>query len=133
MHCKQQARAILPCAAILGLVISLTGMPALAQSESVLKNAPAQEFDEEDRRLFLAATRRALDDTPDQRTIRWENAATGSRGEVTPIRSFNWKDYACRELRIHNEAGGRKEDNNLNLCRIENKWRLVSRSQIEKR
>jgi hypothetical protein len=35
-------------------------------------------------------------------------------------------------VRIHNEAGGRKNTAKLSLCQVEGKWRLLSASQLKK-
>ena len=99
----------------------------------LLKNAVVEKFGEEDLRLLMETWNRALDETPDNQALRWENPATRARGEITPLRSFTWKDYRCRELRVQNEAPGRKGDPvSFNLCRVEDRWRLLSGEQLER-
>mgnify|MGYP006173070217 CR=1 FL=1 len=53
-------------------------------------------------------------------------------GDVTVLRSFEWKGYGCKEVRINNRAQGRQAENNLNWCKVEGKWRLVSEAQLGK-
>ena len=99
----------------------------------LLKNAVVEKFGEEDMRLLMETWNRALDETPDNQALRWENPATRARGEIIPLRSFVWKDYRCRELRVQNEAPGRKGDPVFfNLCRVEDRWRLLSGEQLER-
>ena len=114
--------------------LALLAASAQPQSYSaLLKNAVVEKFGEEDLRLLVAAWNKALDETPDNQTVQWENPATRTRGEVTPLRSFAWKDNKCRELRVQNEAPGRKGDPVFfNLCRVEDRWRLLSGEQLER-
>ena len=106
---------------------------ALAQNWiGLLKNTPAERFDEEDLHLFLDASRKALNDTPDKQTVAWENPKTRARGDITVLRSFESKGLPCKEVRVRNEVPGRKGDNKLSLCRVEDKWRLLSASQLKK-
>jgi len=116
----------------LTLILCFACAPALAQWVGMLKNTPAERFDEEDLRLFLDAGRKTLNELPVGETIRWENPGTGSRGDLTLRKSFEWKQHPCREVGVHNEAGGRKASNVLNLCKIDGKWRIVSPSELKK-
>ena len=104
--------------------------PALAQNwVGLLKNTPAERFDEEDLRLFMDAARKALDETPEKKPLLWENPKTRARGELTVLRSFESKGRPCKELRVRNEVPGRKGDTSLSFCSVEGKWRLLSASQ----
>jgi len=121
-----------PLIAAIAVALGLAGAPAYGQTwVSILKNTPAEFFDEEDLKLFLDAARRALNDTADNLTVSWENPATHSRGELTLLKSFKWKENDCREVGVHNEAGGRKSSNIVRVCRIQAKWRLVSEEQLK--
>jgi surface antigen len=108
-------------------------VPAAAQNWiGLLKNTPAERFDEEDLRMFLETSRKALNETPDNQTLRWENPKTRARGDVTVLRSFESKGLPCKEVQLHNEAQGRKGGGKLNLCKVEGKWRVLSASQLKK-
>jgi surface antigen len=98
----------------------------------VLKNTPAENFDDEDLRLFMATSVKALNGPPDQGTVSWQNPATKSHGDVTVASVFTWHDHPCRRLQIVNEARGRKGAHAANLCRVDDRWRLVSPSDLGK-
>ena len=118
----------------LAACLALLASAAHAQVFSgLLKNAVVEKFGEDDLRLLMQTWNRALDETPDNQTLRWENPATRARGEITAVRSFAWQEYRCRELRVQNEAPGRKGDPVFfNLCRVEDRWRLLSGEQLER-
>lgn len=106
--------------------------PASAQNWiGLLKNTPAERFDEEDLRLFLDAGRKALNDTPDKQTVSWENPKTSARGAITVLRSFESKGRPCKELQVRNEAQGRKGAGKMSWCRVDEKWRLLSAQQLD--
>jgi len=116
----------------LTLILCLACAPALAQWVGLLKNTPAERFDEEDMRLFLDAARKAMSELPVNETIHWENPATGSKGDLTVRKIFEWKERPCREVGVRNEAGGRKGSSVQTLCRVDGKWRLVTQSELKK-
>ena len=82
--------------------------------------------------MFLAAGRKALNEAKDNETLKWENPKTRARGELTVTRSFEWQSHPCKALRLYNEAGGRKGTSTLKLCRVDDRWRLLSPSQAKK-
>ena len=120
-------------AALLGAACALFAPGAAAQNwVSLLKNTPAERFDDEDLRLFLDAARRTLNEAPDNQPVTWENPKTRSRGEITVVRSFESKGRPCKEVRVRNEAGGRKADNRPVVCKVDERWRFVSAAQLKK-
>jgi len=108
--------------------------PAAAQSQlyGATKGTPSELFDDEDRRLFRAAIKKALDEAPVDEVVRWENPKTESHGEVKVLSTFEWKKAPCRKLRVSNQARTRKATNDFNLCRVGEKWKLVSPSELSK-
>ena len=117
----------------LTILFAAASFPAAAQNwVGLLKNTPAERFDEDDLRIFMDAGRKALNDTPDNQTVTWENPHTKARGEITVLRSFESKSLPCKEVRLHNEAQGRKGDSKISLCKVEGKWRLLSAQQLKK-
>jgi surface antigen len=115
------------------VAMALAGFSSLAAAQNwvgLLKNSPAESFDDEDLQLFLATGRKALNEGKDNETLRWENPKTRARGEVTVTSSYKWKSYGCKELRVYSEAGGRKGTSTFNLCSVEGKWRLLAPSQV---
>ena len=118
---------------ITAFILALAASPALAQNwVGLLKNTPAERFDEEDLRLFLDNARKALNEGQDNQKLSWENPKTRARGDITVLRSFESKGRPCKEVQLHNEAGGRKGDSQLNLCQVDGKWRLLSAQQLKK-
>jgi surface antigen len=119
-------------AAAVGLLLVAASTSAAAQAGiGVLKDTPADNFNEEDMRLFSDAMQRALDTTPaDPAGIAWANPKTTAHGRVTNEASFTWRSYDCRRLLIENEARGQTSHNQFNLCRVEGRWRAVSPSEL---
>jgi surface antigen len=119
---------------LLAILLAAASFPAGAQNwVGLLKNTPAERFDEDDLRIFMDAGRKALNETPDGQSVTWENPHTRARGEITVQKSFESKSRPCKEVRVRNEAGGRKGDSTLNLCKVDGKWRLLSSSQLKKK
>jgi surface antigen len=115
------------------MIAALCANPALAQNWiGLLKNTPAERFDEEDLRLFLDMGRKALNETPENQPLAWENPKTRAGGEITVLRTFESKGRPCKEVRVRNHAQGRKGDNKLSFCKVEDKWRLLSALPQEK-
>jgi surface antigen len=98
-----------------------------------LRDSPARFFDDEDMRLFEEARMKALDDTPEHGKVAWENPKTRHRGEFTVVSDFSWQDHPCRRLQIVTVARGEKGRTTLPLCRIEDRWRAVSSSQLQEK
>ena len=127
LHKSQPARAPIVLAWLLALC-----MPAAAQNWiGLLKNTPAENFNEEDLKLFLEASRKALNDTPAGGTEKWQNPVTGNGGELKVVKLFNWQDNPCRQIRVSNYTVDRKGSNTLNLCQVVGKWKLLSPSQVK--
>lgn len=104
------------------LLVSAT---ANAQFVALLKNSPAELFDDMDLRIFLDTARRALDEGAEDKAFAWKNPDTGHGGEFTVLKRFEAKGRDCRQLRVRNEAQGRKSDMRHNLCMVDGRWRLV--------
>ena len=99
---------------------------------TLLKNTPAESFDDEDLRLFLDTARKVLDGgAPENQPVAWENPKSRNRGDMTVLRNFESKGRPCKEVRVRNESRGRKSDNRRILCRVDERWRLVSEAQLK--
>jgi surface antigen len=121
--------------ACLVLLLGLTAAaPAAAQQGwiALMRNTPAEQFDDEDIKLFIDAARKAIAETPEQGTVSWDNPKTKSAGSVTVVKVFTWQNHPCRKLKIVSEARGRKGTNSMSLCQVEEKWRVVTDSQLAK-
>lgn len=99
---------------------------------ALLKNTPAESFDDEDLRLFLDTARKVLDGgAPENQPVTWENPKSRNRGEMTVLRNFESQGRSCKEVRVRNESRGRKSDNRRILCKVDERWRLVSEAQLK--
>ena len=113
-------RALLAAA----LVLTSTGACG-AGFIGLLKGSPAEIFDDTDLHLFLNAARKTLDEGTENQSFAWQNPQTGHRGEFTVLSRFESKGRACKRVRVHNEAGGRKSNMSHNVCVVQGAWRLV--------
>jgi surface antigen len=115
--------------------IALATVAAGAHAQLVqplFQNAPSTLFTAEDMRLFRDTWTRALEEGSEQQTLSWKNPANGHGGDLTLQRSFQWRGNACREVRIRNQAQGRKGDETISACKMEGLWKLVSAEQLKK-
>jgi surface antigen len=119
--------------ALLGAACAVVLPGASAQNwVSLLKNTPAESFDDEDLRLFLDTARKVLDGgAPENQPVTWENPKSRNRGEMTVLRNFESQGRSCKEVRVRNESRGRKSDNRRILCKVDERWRLVSEAQLK--
>jgi len=106
--------------------------PAMALNwVPLLKNSPAERFDEDDLEMFIATARKAVNETPDNQTLTWENPDTKAHGDVTVLKSFEKDGKTCKRVRVRNEAGGRKASSIVDACRVGTRWRLIGAPQRE--
>jgi len=128
-----RSRSDFVIAALLGAACILAAPVATAQNwVTLLKNTPAESFDDEDLRLFLDTARKVLDGgVPENQPVSWENPKSRNRGEITALRRFESKGRACTEVRVRNESRSRKSDNRRILCKVDERWRLVSEAQLK--
>jgi len=126
--------ARIPVRRLLGTaVLMLACAPALAQNWiGLLKDTPAERFDDEDIKLFLDASRKALTEARAGEAVAWQNPASGSRGELKVLKTFDWQAHPCRQLRVTSETIDRKGSTVLNLCEVQGKWKVLSPSQVKK-
>ena len=119
---------------LFAMFLILAAAPAAAQNwVNLLKNTPAERFDDEDLRMFMDNGRKALAEGKVNETASWENPKTRARGYIKVLRDFEHKKMPCREVQMYNEAQGRKNTSTLSLCRLEGKWRLLSPPQAAKK
>ena len=115
------------------VALAWLAVPVAAQNWiGLLKNTPAERFNEEDLKLFLEASRKALGDAKAGESITWQNPVSGSRGELKVIKTFTWQELPCRQLRVTSETTDRKGSNVLNLCNVQGQWKLLSPSELKK-
>jgi len=117
------------------VALALTGLGGTASAQNLyrtLKGTPAESFTEEDSRLFREASLKALNETSVGETVSWRNPKTQSHGELKVVKDFTWKQNACRQIQVSSEAKGRRATNAVDLCKVSDKWRLVSPTELSK-
>lgn len=125
-----------PALRAIAVSLLLAGMAAGVHAQlwdGPMRDSPARFFNDEDMRLFLDAARKVLNAPPEQGTTAWDNAATGSRGELTVVSAFTWQEHPCRQLRILTVARGQQATSTVHLCRVDERWRAVAPSQLQNR
>lgn len=106
--------------------------PAIALNwVPLLKNSPAERFDEDDLEMFITSARKAVNETPDNQTVTWENPDTKAHGDITVLKTFDKDGKTCKRVRVRNEAGGRKASSVVDACKVGAKWRLIGAPRKE--
>jgi len=113
------------------LLLAAAG-PAMALNwVPLLKNSPAERFEEDDLQMFITAARKAVNETADNQTVSWENPDTKAHGDITVLKSFEKDGKTCKRVRVRNEAGGRKASSVVDACKVGARWRLIGAPQRE--
>ena len=116
--------------ALIALLTSLVAGPVLALNwVPVLKNSPAERFDDEDLQMFISTARKTVNEAPDFQTVSWENPDTKHRGDFTILKTFKKDGHACKQVQVRTEADGRKATSLVDACQIDGKWRLIGAPQ----
>jgi len=77
---------------------------------AVLKNTPAEAFQDDDLQLFLSTARQVLETDVAAPPATWSNAATGAGGNFRVLgRSVNHDGWPCKRVRIGVYAKERSE------------------------
>jgi surface antigen len=114
------------------IALAAVSLPAFALNwVPLLKNTPAERFDDEDLQMFLVNARKAVNETPDNQTVSWENPKTKHHGDVTVLKSFKKDGRTCKRVRVRNEADGRKASSVVDACQIDGRWRLIGAPKKE--
>lgn len=94
---------------------------------SILKNTPAEDFGEDDIKLFLDGARTLLDDEAPAREVAWSNPATGAGGTFLELQRSQGAAGACKRMRftLHSRSIVGKASV-WTLCRVDDRWRVKS-------
>lgn len=96
-------------------------MPAHAVANfgtySFLKNTPAQQFTDEDWKMFEDTLNGALNEAADGASKTWENPNTKASGEIKILKTVKKGDMDCRELKITNQSKDRKRTTGQIFCK----------------
>jgi len=96
-----------------------------------LEDAPLTRFTGPDREMFQNNLKAALEQGADGDVRRWQNADTGSTGEIELVRSFTQDSKRCRGVRISNRARGYAEaKTDAIFCReTDGRWKVLPPSK----
>ena len=97
----------------------------------VLKDTPAEHFDDEDIKMFVDAAKAALEAEGEPKPTSWSNPATGSGGTFTEVKKTTAKDGSpCKRVRFSVYARKRSEKfATWTACKDgSGRWRVVSAS-----
>ena len=96
---------------------------------SILRNTPAEHFDDEDLEMFLKAGRTALNAEGPPKQVTWSNPATGSGGSFLELsHSTGAAGAPCKRLKISTYAKKFSERSaNYTLCKnAQGKWQFAA-------
>lgn len=125
-HRARLLRIVAPVAASL-LIAAAIGTAALGLAERRARDAATHVLAEQarDRQLMAAAFTTALDTQISGGSVTWQNPASGSRGTITPLRTFRTVDGRwCREYREQVDSAAHTELWIGIACRETDGWQL---------
>ncbi|MDG1936723.1 MAG: RT0821/Lpp0805 family surface protein [Paracoccaceae bacterium] len=86
-----------------------------------------EQLDEADRAMALGAYRQALERTPSNESVAWDNPDSGNHGSFTPVRTFQANNRYCREYNQEVVIGGKKQVAYGTACRqSDGSWQIQS-------
>jgi surface antigen len=110
------------------LAAALIVAPVGAIEYGFLDQAALRYFNPQDVAMMEETIEAALDEAADGETRPWENPATGSSGEVTPLETYPRDDLTCRRARVVNRAlraTDTAKGSVLDFCRIGGVWKIA--------
>ena len=122
----------LPLAGLLALACLLPVAPPAGAAGWVvlLKDTPAEDFDDEDLGLFFSTAKRTLEAEGPPEEVQWSNPATGAGGRFKELsRSTDAQGRPCKRLRFGIYSKKKSEQSTTWLvCRDKDgRWRLAGR------
>ena len=105
-----------------------TGIASGVLIGGLLGGGAGQLMDQRTQRIQSEAVARALETTPAGTSSAWTNPDGGTRGSVTPVRTFQNPDGAyCREFQQSIVVGGQTQQAVSTACRqSDGTWRIQS-------
>jgi surface antigen len=92
---------------------------------SFLRDAPLAYFTDTDWSMFKDTLYKALNEHADGAAAQWNNASSGSSGEVTPLKTRDVNGMTCRQTRIVNRAQGLNASGEYLLCKAaDGEWTI---------
>ena len=100
--------------------------PLFASNLRWLNYSPVRFFTDQDWNLATEAGRKALNDSADGETVKWNNPQSGSHGSLTPISTSTLDGQRCRKLKIENSASNMQGSSIFDFClKADGKWGAV--------
>lgn len=112
---------------MIAIMLLATSTTYAAGWVKILKDSPAEVFEEDDLRLLLEAARRALDAEGDTETVKWANEASGAGGSFKVLsQSTSQSGALCKRVRLTMYAKVRSEKAaTLTACRgTDFRWKI---------
>jgi hypothetical protein len=83
-------------------------------------------FTPEDRQIISEIAGNMLNADPDGSSRPWSNTKSGSSGNLSIVRSYEYKGMPCRDLEVDNRTGERKGQWALRMCQIKDgTWKIA--------
>jgi surface antigen len=96
-----------------------------AFNTSFLRDATLTRFTATDWTMFRETIDKALNDNADGVAAQWNNASSGSSGEITPLNTREVNGMTCRDTRLVNRAQGLSSTNTFLLCKTaDGEWTM---------
>lgn len=108
------------------LLMPLAVLPVHAIGMRYLEDAPFVKFSEQDKQLYLDALHRFLDSAEDGGETEWQNAETGSGGQIRIKNTFERDGLTCRRVWVTNHAGEETGAGTYVFCKSEDgTWKVA--------
>lgn len=117
------------------VLVSMVGVLASPNASAFwgwMRGAAVNQFDESDWTMVKATARSTLDSAADGEQVNWRNEATGNKGAMKVIMSFQHQGQDCRRTAFLNVGkNGDRGVVNYNLCRqADGSWGFVADSEL---
>lgn len=110
----------------LALLMALAAMPVHAIGMRYLEDAPFVKFSEQDKQLYLDTLHQFLDSGEDGSEIEWQNAETGSGGQIRIKNTFDHDGMNCRRIWVTNHADDKTGAGTYVFCKSEDgSWKVL--------
>ena len=107
-------------------ILSTVFTAVSANTIRLLKDSPMGAMSDEDLSLFKQSVQDALNQTPDKKTLKWQNDKTGSNGILRPLHTYDENGMKCRRLQIRNNVKNISATTRFNFCKYaDGLWKIA--------
>ena len=113
---------------ILFAFLILSALPltfVFASNYSFLNSAPAAYFNNQDWKIMMLTSQKALNHSKDGQKTFWKNAQSGNFGYVIPSHTHKEQGTLCRDLTFFNNGDQRINETTYKMCKMGNEWKQV--------